>query len=121
MEIYFEKESAEIIAKLNLVNYCLDGEKVILYNVKKQFEKGFDEVLITEYIHKLFLLFEELINSTTDFIDSLNYRHAALYLNMIPTTPYWCNWVKAAEIVRLHKTYQAICNQQYLSAYLHLL
>lgn len=104
MGIYFEKESAEIIAKLKSVTDCLHCEKVILYNVKKQFEKGFDEVLITEYIHKLFLFFEELINLTTDIIDSLNYRHAAFYLTTITTMPYWRNWVKLAEIMRLQKT-----------------
>jgi hypothetical protein len=95
MNIDFKKEAAEIIANLKEVKYNSECERVILYNVKKQFEKGCTEVVIVEYLQKLTLLLENLIKSTRDMIDSFNYRHAVSYLKTITQTPYWRNWIQA--------------------------
>lgn len=96
--IDFEKETDEIIAKLKYVEGYLDCEKVILYNLKKHVEQGFSDTLILDYMKKLFLYFEELIKSTKDIADCINYRYSAGFLNTLISTPYWRSWIKTINL-----------------------
>jgi len=98
MIIDFEKETDEIIAKLKHVEGYLDCEKVILNNIKKHVEKGFSDTLIEDYMKKLFLYFEELIKSTKDIADCINYRYSEGFLNTLISTPYWRSWIKTTNL-----------------------
>jgi hypothetical protein len=98
MKIEFEKESAEIIANLKYAGYHLDCERVILYNIKKLFEMGLSEQMITGYMEKLFLILENLSKSTEDVLERFNYKHSAHFLNSLQSTPYWRNWIKARQL-----------------------
>lgn len=53
MSIDFEQETIEITNNLKQVEGNLHCEKIIIHNIKKQLDNGFDEEEIMVYLKKL--------------------------------------------------------------------
>jgi hypothetical protein len=88
MPIDFDLETIEITDNLKQVEGYLDCEKIIIHNIKKHLEKGFDEENIIAYLKKLSVFLNRKIDANQGKADCSNYRYAAGFVNTLLKMPY---------------------------------
>lgn len=98
MSIDFDVETIEIANKLKLVEGYLDCEKIIIHNIKKQLDKGFDDEKIIVYLKKLSVFLSNKIESNQGNADCSNYRYAAAFVETLLKMPYWRSWMKTIDM-----------------------
>jgi len=98
MSIDFDLETIEIVNKLKQIVGYLDCEKIIIHNIKKQLDKGFDDENIIVYLKKLSAFLNNKIESTQGNADCSNYRYAAAFVETLLKMPYWRSWMKTIDM-----------------------
>lgn len=101
MSIDFDSESIEIVNKLKQVEGYLDCGKIIIHNIKKQLDKGFDEEKIIVYLENLSAFFYKKIDANQGNADYSNYRYAAAFVETLLKMPYWKSWMKTNDMLSL--------------------
>lgn len=98
MTINFDVETSEINSKLKQVEGYLDCEKIIIHNIKKNLDNGFDEEYIIVYLKKLSVFFYEKIDANQGKADCSNYRYAVGFVETLLKMPYWKSWMKTIDM-----------------------
>jgi hypothetical protein len=98
MKIDFDSEITEIASKLKQVEGYLDCEKIIVHNIKKQFENGNTDENIVVYLKKVFVFLSNKIESNQGNANCPNYRYSAGFVNTLLKMPYWKSWMKTIDI-----------------------
>lgn len=93
MSIDFDLEAIEIVSNLGKVEGYLDCEKIIIYNIKKQLDNGFDDENVIIYLNKLSSCFYKKIETSQDRANCTNYRYAAGFVDTLLKMPYWRSWM----------------------------
>lgn len=94
MSIDFDLEIIEITNKLKQVEGYLDCEIIIIHNIKKQLDNGFNDEKIIVYLKKLSAWFDKKIEFNQGNADCTNYRYAAGFTDALLKMPYWKRWMK---------------------------
>lgn len=98
MAIDYDLEIIEINTNLRQVRGYFDCEKIIIHNIKKQLNKGFDDENIMEYLKKLSACFDKKIKISQGKADCSNYRYARDFVDTLLQLPYWKSWIKTIDI-----------------------
>lgn len=98
MKINIEYEISELTPKLESANGYLESERVIINNIRKQVEKGFDDESIADFLKKLLTYFTDKVAATKQTNQCINYRYAKGFVNTLITTPYWRSWINTINI-----------------------
>lgn len=97
MSIDFNLETIEITNKLTQVEGYLDCERIIIRNIKKQLDNGFDDGEIILYLKKLSAWLYKNIEANQGNADCSNYRYAAGFVDTLLKMPYWRSWMKTID------------------------
>jgi hypothetical protein len=68
-------EIIEIIRKLEQEKGYLDCNRIVIQNIKKQLNEGFDDEKIIMYLKKLYVYFDKKIEANQSTADFSNYRY----------------------------------------------
>jgi len=98
MSIDFDREIIEIVNNLNHSEGYLGCEKIIIHNIKKQLDVGFDDENIIDYHKKLSTWFYQKIETNQGNADCSNYRYAAGFVGTLLKMPYWRSWMKSIDM-----------------------
>jgi hypothetical protein len=82
-------EIREITGHLKRVEGYLDCEKIVIGNIKKHLERGFDEVCIRFYLDRLAVAIEKQVAAGHDDPLHANYMYAAGFVNILIKTARW--------------------------------
>jgi hypothetical protein len=93
MIINFESDIQELSTGLKKVEGYLACERLIIQNIQKYIEKGFDDPIIENYLKKVSLHIEDIITVNHGTSDCTNYRYAGGFLNFLFRTPCWGHWI----------------------------
>ena len=90
----FDSEIQEIASNLKQVKGYLDCEKIIIHNIQKQLENGYDDKSIENYLGKLGEQIEQRIEVNQNAADCTNYRYVDGFINVLLKMPFWKSWIK---------------------------
>lgn len=93
----FNTEAQYITEELKQVDGYMACESIIIRNILKHFENGFDEPGVEHYLKKLTLHLGYLIGTCKDNTASINFAFAVGFVNSLLKRPAWKNWVKTIE------------------------
>lgn len=97
MPINFDHEINEITENLKKVEGYLECEKIIIHNLKKLLDQGFDEESIKYYLTQLSKYLENRIEHEQNNIDCTNYRYATSFVNTLLKMPFWKSWMQTID------------------------
>jgi hypothetical protein len=89
MIIDVHTETQEITGQLKRVEGYPDCERIVIANIKKHLERGFDEVCIKFYLDRLAVAFEKQIAVSHNDPTHANYMYAAGVVNILLKTARW--------------------------------
>jgi hypothetical protein len=93
MKIDMETETKEITPDLQVASSYLECEKVILVNVRKQIERGYDDNSIKDFLKRLYVFFEEKSRYSKQSKEVIHYSYANGIINTLLKTTYWRSWI----------------------------
>ena len=93
MSIDFDVEIIEITSKLKQEKGYLDCDRIIIQNIKKQLNEGFDDEKILIYLKKLYGFFNKKIGANQSTADCSNYRYVCGFVETLLKIPYLRRWI----------------------------
>ena len=93
----FNYEAKQITNDLKLVNGYVACERIIIKNIIKHFEGGFEEISIENYLKKLSTHLEYMMETASDNNFRTNYSFAVGFLSSLLKRPAWKSWLKTIE------------------------
>jgi len=94
MPINFDYEVQKITADLKKVDGYLACERVVITNLKKHSQSGYDDLTIENFLKKLSIHFGNLIETYKGSDNLINYRYALGFINTLLNMPAWKSWIK---------------------------
>jgi len=94
LSIELDNDLYEITQEIKHTDGFLDCEKIIIKNIREQFENGMNEKHVENYLIKLRVQMESRIELNKNTINCTNYRYAAGFINTLLKIPFLRNWLK---------------------------
>jgi len=110
MSIDFDLEAMEMVSNLGKVEGYLDYEIIIIYNIKKQLDNGFDGENVIVYLNKLSSCLYKKIETSQDRANCTNYRYTAGFVDTLLKMPYRRSWMMTINMCLLRPVITRLTN-----------
>ena len=89
-----EQNMAAITSRLESANDYLEAEKVIVDNLKAQFDAGVAMSTLDENLLKLNAHINTISSKSASPVSMVNYNYAKACLNTLISVPFWHGWIR---------------------------